>query len=197
MRVKTDARRQAILKMATEVFREVGYERASMTMISSRLGGSKATLYNYFTSKEELFAAAMIGAVEDQAQETIDLLDPSQPDVQQVLRRFGEAYLRLITDPAALAITRTAVAQGSSSLLGAELYARGPERAWDEVTGYIRNLQARAVLRPGEPRLMAAHLKGMFEAGFIEPLLYGAPIRFEPAEAVEAAVQAFLRAYAL
>ncbi|OYW88264.1 MAG: TetR family transcriptional regulator, partial [Sphingobium sp. 32-64-5] len=54
MRVRTDDRRQAILDVATEMFREVGYARASMAAISARIGGSKGTLYGYFKSKEEL-----------------------------------------------------------------------------------------------------------------------------------------------
>ncbi len=52
-----DERRARIIETAREVFYEVGYAGASMSMISSRLGGSKATLYAYFNSKEELFAA--------------------------------------------------------------------------------------------------------------------------------------------
>ncbi|MBK6413847.1 MAG: helix-turn-helix transcriptional regulator [Sphingopyxis sp.] len=62
--VKTDARRNAILAAATDIFREVGYARASMAMISARLGGSKGTLYGYFKSKEELFGAAMMEVME-------------------------------------------------------------------------------------------------------------------------------------
>ncbi len=52
-----DERRARIIETAREVFYEVGYAGASMSMISSRLGGSKATLYAYFSSKEDLFAA--------------------------------------------------------------------------------------------------------------------------------------------
>ncbi|ESQ91221.1 hypothetical protein ABAC460_06565 [Asticcacaulis sp. AC460] len=52
-----DQRRERILQVAREVFFEVGYAGASMSTISSRLGGSKATLYAYFSSKEELFGA--------------------------------------------------------------------------------------------------------------------------------------------
>ena len=66
MRVKTEGRRQVIIDAALEVFKEVGYERASMAEISARAGGSKATLYNYFKSKEELFSAAMLEAVVEQ-----------------------------------------------------------------------------------------------------------------------------------
>ena len=58
MRVRTDQRRQAIIDVALDVFREHGFERASMTMIAGRLGGSKGTLYGYFQSKEELFERA-------------------------------------------------------------------------------------------------------------------------------------------
>lgn len=52
-----DQRRERIIQVAREVFFEVGYAGASMSLISQRLGGSKATLYAYFNSKEELFSA--------------------------------------------------------------------------------------------------------------------------------------------
>lgn len=195
MRVKTDARREAILDIAAELFREVGYERASMATISSRLGGSKATLYNYFKSKEELFATVMIGAMEDQGQDLIDLLDASDGNIESVLRRFGEAFLRLVTAPDALAITRTAVAEGANSKLGASLYERGPKRAWNEVARYIRELQEQGRLRAGDPHLIAGHFRGMLEAGFVEPLLWGATTEQEPVATASAAVEAFLRAY--
>lgn len=197
MRVKTDARRTAILEVATEVFREVGYERASMAAISARVGGSKATLYNYFKSKEELFAAVMMVAMEEQGEELLSLLDPSQPDVRQVLERFAFAYLRLVTAPEALAITRTAVAEGANARLGAELYQLGPKRGWQEVTAYVAKMQERGVLRAGDPGIIAAHLKGMLEAGSVEPLLFGAPIEIDADRAVPAAIDGFLRGYGL
>src|SRR6188768_1534105 len=52
-----DERRERIVQVARTVFYEVGYAGASMSMISTRLGGSKATLYAYFNSKEDLFEA--------------------------------------------------------------------------------------------------------------------------------------------
>ena len=54
MRVKTEAKRQHIVDVAAQAFRELGFEGASMAEICARVGGSKATLYNYFASKEEL-----------------------------------------------------------------------------------------------------------------------------------------------
>ena len=121
MRVKTDDRRKAILDVAIEVFRDVGYARASMAMISARIGGSKGTLYGYFKSKEALFAAAMMAVMEEQADEIMGLLDLSEPDVSLALRRFGEALLALLTSADTLAIMRAAIAEGASSTLGAKI----------------------------------------------------------------------------
>ena len=56
-RVDRDARREAILDVAQDVFLDEGFAAASMSTIAARLGGSKGTLYNYFKSKEELFNA--------------------------------------------------------------------------------------------------------------------------------------------
>ncbi|HEX7799639.1 MAG TPA: helix-turn-helix domain-containing protein, partial [Asticcacaulis sp.] len=62
-----DQRRERIIQVARSVFFEVGYAGASMSLISQRLGGSKATLYAYFNSKEDLFAAIIREGCQDMA----------------------------------------------------------------------------------------------------------------------------------
>ena len=52
-------RRSAIMDCAEDIFLEEGFQAASMSAIAARLGGSKGTLYNYFESKEELYAAVI------------------------------------------------------------------------------------------------------------------------------------------
>lgn len=196
MRVKTDAKRAAIIAEATELFREVGYERASMAEIASRVGGSKATLYNYFNSKEELFAVVMMDAMEDRGEELMTLLDPSQDDTRKVLERFGTAYLAFVTAPDALAMSRTAIAEGANSELGRDMYRRGPKRGWQMVADYLATLQQRGVLRSVDVSLMASHLKGLLEAGTLEPRLFGAEPEFAADLAIASAVNAFLQLYA-
>ena len=84
MRVRTEDRRQAIIDVALQVFREVGFERASMALISRRLGGSKGTLYGYFRSKEELFETTMKVACEGPGDQIMNLLDPCSNDLRGV-----------------------------------------------------------------------------------------------------------------
>ena len=51
------ANRQAILGAAREVFRELGFETATVRDIIRRTGLSVGAFYNYYRSKEEVFAA--------------------------------------------------------------------------------------------------------------------------------------------
>ncbi|WP_411287044.1 TetR/AcrR family transcriptional regulator [Phenylobacterium sp.] len=51
------ANRQAILDAAREVFGDLGYETATVRDIIRRTGLAAGTFYNYYRSKEEVFAA--------------------------------------------------------------------------------------------------------------------------------------------
>ena len=197
MRKRTDEKREAILSAATEVFREVGYERASMAMIAERVGGSKTTLYGYFPSKEELFWDAMVDAMQvEEGEKILALLDTREPDVSAVLQRFGEGYLRLFTTRSSVAVTRAAVAEGAANrALGTLLYQRGPKRVLDAVATYLAHLKKKGLIRLSDPHIAAVHLKGLLDAGIIEPLLFGTKPELKPADSVRAATEAFLRAY--
>src|SRR3546814_1098206 len=52
-------RRASILEVARRSFFEKGYAATTMSGIAATLGGSKSTLWRYFSSKEELFAAVL------------------------------------------------------------------------------------------------------------------------------------------
>jgi len=49
-----DQKRDAILKIAAKSFANTGFDRASMSSIASQCGISKASIYHYFASKDEL-----------------------------------------------------------------------------------------------------------------------------------------------
>ncbi len=193
MRVKTEVRRQAIVDVALEVFREFGFERSSMAMISRRLGGSKGTLYSYFKSKEDLFESAMRSACEGPGDQIMDLLDPRRDDLRVVLKAFAKAYLTFIIGEQVLVITRTAIAEGSSTSLGPHLYEQGPGRALRKMEAYFAKLIQGEKLRQESPAVMSRHFKGLVEAGFLEQALYGAPVQND--KAIDHAVDTFLRAY--
>ncbi len=54
---KGERTRQAIIDVAHEIFLEKGYHAASMRQIAKRTGIVVGSIYNHFTSKEEIFSA--------------------------------------------------------------------------------------------------------------------------------------------
>ena len=94
-RQKKDDRRAAILKVARAAFLQHGYSGASMSQIAAKVGGSKATLYNYFPSKKDLFVAL---ADEESTQIFAPLFDVSEMrgDIRTVLERFVRRFLVLL-----------------------------------------------------------------------------------------------------
>src|SRR5271165_6654068 len=168
MKTKTESKRQAILKAATEVFREVGFERASMSDIRARLGGSKATLYNYFPSKEKLFYEVMYQATEHELGAITGSLNPDAEDFRQELVQFGQQLLRLLYSPEAISIRRLAIAQAGHSEIGKMCYERNTVPADKLVGEFLKQAMKRGVLRTADPKIAAAHLQSLLEAELLQ-----------------------------
>lgn len=192
MRTKTDEKRQAIVDAAIAVFEESGYERASMTSIASKVGGSKATLYNYFSSKEALFAASMTHALHERGERVLDTLkEPGK--AADVLRKFGEGYLEFVTQPEILAIQRTVIADGRATGLGREIYEIGPQRIIDALGLFLGARRAAGEIKFDDPELAALQFKSLLEAGIAEPLLYGSAPISSLDQAARIATAAFMK----
>ncbi len=198
MRVKTDAKRREIVEAAGEAFRRHGFAGTSMSAVARRIGGSKATLYRYFGSKEALFVAVMFDAVLEHAEAVFDTLRPSG-DLRRTLERFGASLLALTLSEEALSVRRNSIAAGArSSGLGEMLHDRGAKVLWSRMADFLRGEMLAGRLRPEDPWMVAMHLRGMLEADLVNRALVGAAVDARPAhlrEHAAKAVEALLRAY--
>lgn len=198
MRVKTDAKRRAILAAAGAVFRETGFSGASMAAVAERLGASKATLYRYFASKEDLFVSLMFDAVFDDANANFDRLKPSD-DLGRTLERFGARYLASSLSDASISVRRNSISEGWRSGIGDMLYDRGAKTLWSRMAQFMVGEIAAGRLRDVDPWMMSMHLRGMLEADVINRAVIGARYDARPKHLrvhASKAVDAFLRAYA-
>jgi AcrR family transcriptional regulator len=198
VRVKTSERREAILTVALQVFREKGYSAASMAEISGRLGGSKGTLYSYFNSKEELFATAMLERVATIAGPILDILK-REPDVKKALGSYTHELMRALVSAEVLDFRRIAIADGFRSGLGKLLYEKGSQVAWQAFADFFVAKAREGVFRDADPWQAAMHMEALCGAGVVQRLLEGAIDRVSDEEirsAAHAAVDVFLRAYA-
>ncbi|WP_116809187.1 TetR/AcrR family transcriptional regulator [Steroidobacter cummioxidans] len=162
MKVRTDAKRDEIVEIARKTFLELGYERTSMAEISARMGGSKATLYGYFPSKEALFLAIVNKLAEHYVSPAVQRLEQSvDEDVREALQRFGEQFLAFISDREAVAAFRVVVSEAAHSDIGESFYETGPKRTIESIGRFLAGAMDRKQLRRADPEIAAQHLTAL------------------------------------
>lgn len=199
MKVRTQARREAIIEAAAKLFEEAGYEAASMNELAKRLGGSKATLYGYFPSKEELLVAVVqVFATGHLADATAALLVDlkGQAAIKPTLLRAGERVLQVLSnDRTAAAVHRLILAEAGRSTVGQLFHDAGPSQYIDALTTLMTAAMERDELRRGDPYVMAKQFSALLTAEVSARMYEPHPPPLKPAEIrqlVKRAVEMFL-----
>lgn len=167
MKVRTEVRREAIIDAAAQLFQETGYERASMNELARRLGGSKATLYSYFPSKEALLVAVVKAYATGHLSEAVSDLTQMWADasLETVLTRFGERMLLVLTnDVSALAVYRMVIAESGHSEIGTLFYDAGPRESVDILAKFLGSAMARGQLAQADAHLRALQFLALVTA---------------------------------
>ena len=138
----TPCKESRILDGAAAVFARDGYEGASMSRIAAEAGVSKGTLYNYFTSKAELFAAYMHRDCARWIALLFEDLDPATPP-DAALRQIGRRMFSMILSEPALVIYRMVVAEAEKfPELAHSFYAEGPARGVRHLARFLERSAA-------------------------------------------------------
>lgn len=197
MRVRTDERRQSILEAAWKVFRANGFERTTMSEISEKVGGSKATLYGYFQSKEQLFGATLEEVIGDQSEAVFSAMS-AEGELRSRLLAFARGYVQARMTPDMLAVERALISEGERSDLGERLRMRFIQPHWRRFASVLDQEMEAGRLRRSDPNLAALHFRGLVEVDLVERRLHGDPsvTAHEIETAAVSGVEAFLRAYA-
>lgn len=196
---KNEARRQAILAAATEVFAESGFDRASMSDISARVGYSKATLYSYFGSKESLFLELVMQATQAGLDATRDILGAPPADIRPALEQFGRAYLAHSFSPRVSMLRRVLVAQAGRPGFEDRHNDLGAAHAMATLARFLRAAMEAGLLREADHARAALHLKGLLEAEWSGRYLFEVPEAPSPEQIERTAaigVSIFMAAYA-
>ena len=193
-----NAKRRQITEGARAIFLQQGFDAASMNDIARAAGVSKATLYVYFQSKEQLFQVICSDECEAQA-ESLFNLHADDPDVEGVLIRLGVDFVSYICQPEKASSARTVIAIAERMPeIGRAYYESGPARGISLMSNYLRHQVERGVLAIADCEIVAAQLIESLQATLFKPMLFnfGKPptperIRYD----VGIAVRAFLAAY--
>lgn len=198
MKKRTEAKRKAILDVATQVFQEFGYEGALMSEIRARLGGSKSTLYSYFPSKDELFFEVLMTSIEAKFQAVHEALTPSTDNINEALRHFGERLLTFLYSPEIKAQRHLAISESGRTELGRIVYERSVLRSYGLIADFLQNAMRLGKLKLADPVVVTRHLTALLEAELIDQFLYQQPSEVTADEIKDVsarAIDVFMAAY--
>jgi AcrR family transcriptional regulator len=194
---RRDQRREAILQIAGEVFSDEGYAAASMSTIAARVGGSKATLYNYFPSKEALFEAHIRDMCE-RFGDTVANLSQDRP-VEEVLTELGERFVRhVISEPSVRNFQILVGESRRAPELARLFYQVGPAVGIERIQTYLEGAKARGAINPPDCVLAAEQFLALCRGGRHLRLvlnLEGEPAPEAIRSEVASAVAMFMAAY--
>ncbi len=187
--------REAIVEAATRLFLERGFGSVSMDELAEAAGVARRTLYNQFTSKEEIFREMLLrvsGQLEDAFPPGIE----TQGDVEEVLRLVARMILELHTHPEYLGFLRMVVADSRQFPWIAEEFAAVMDPQTERLARYLAHLTAMGILNCRNPMLAAHQFMGVLNEFSLWPLMIGRKNAAVPTEEiVEETIEMFLQHY--
>jgi TetR/AcrR family transcriptional regulator, regulator of autoinduction and epiphytic fitness len=187
--------REAIVEAASRLFLQRGFGSVSMDDLAEAAGLARRTLYNQFTSKEEIFREMLLrvsGHLEDAFPPGIE----TQGDVEEVLRLVARMIMELHRRPEYLGFLRMVVADSRQFPWIAEEFAAVMDPLTERLGRYVAHLTAMGILECRNPTLAAHQFMGILNEFSLWPWMMGRERLAVPAEeVVEETVQIFLRHY--
>lgn len=184
-----------ILQAAFRVFSLAGYAGASMDAIAEASRVSKPTLYQYFGSKDALFAAMM-----DSARDVMlePFADQTGGMVAQ-LHRFAWAYADVVMRPDLLGLARLVIGEAARfPEIGAAYQAAGPDRLLAGMIAWLDRQRAAGRLAYDDAELAAQDLWALILSAPRTQGLHrpdAVPDRAQIRRYLENGLRVFLRAY--
>lgn len=193
-----DARREAILDAARDAFLEEGFAATSMSTIAARVGGSKATLYSYFKSKEELFDAYVKRHCAWQ-REAMYALSAEGETIEAALTRLGRSFLRTVLSNYSLRHFRMITAEAERvPSIGQTFYESGPASGIRLLADKLVEARDCGQLDVDDPQAAAHQFLALCQSRMLKARLCAAmdePTEAEIRREVDGAVRVFMAAY--
>ncbi|MDX3927737.1 MAG: TetR/AcrR family transcriptional regulator [Shinella sp.] len=194
------AKREQILNGAKHIFMEQGFDAASMNDITRAAGVSKGTIYVYFDSKEDLFAA-LIERERYRITETARHALDTSLSVHQALHDFGTIFARHISSDYTIKAMRMMISVNQRMpALARNFLSSDPINPVSVLKSYLDKHIDEGQLIVGDTTLAARQFLELCNAGIFKHRLFGSmavpPSDEEIERTVQAAIKVFLAAYA-
>ena len=195
--VKRASKCEKILNAAFKVFTEHGYAGASMDLIATKSRVSKPTVYQYFGSKQDLFASVMKrGDVMLKPFQT-----PSPTGMVGELHAFAWAYADIVMNPEFLSLARLVIGEAQRfPEIGRAYQKAGPDRILAAMIAYLGQRRDDGKLKFDDAELAAQDLWALILSAPRNTALHipdAVPTRREIKRSIDNGLKIFLAAYSL
>jgi AcrR family transcriptional regulator len=161
-------------------------------------GGSKATIYGYFQSKEKLFKEVIRQQVRGLGRLLFDLPEETS-HVEAALTEFGKKMIVLLLDDTTQALKRICVHEADKfPELRCIFYEGGPKMIIDRLGDFIRRAHRNGDLNAPDSEMAAWQFTLLCQAKHVHPCVImgrGKPTMKQIKTAIDAAVRTFMAAY--
>ena len=196
-----DAERRArYLDAAMRLFAEHGYVGTTMDMVIAVTGGSKATLYKHFPTKEDLITGLMQRVADTVGHDVGDPAASTRPLAEE-LTAIARSTCQGVWSPGAAAVLRLCLGeQGRFPELARTVWEVGPTRTYASFRALLAERRRRGeVVVDGDPQIVAEQFLGGLVGHVQLKIAFGLADPPTPAETearIASAVQTFLARYA-
>lgn len=188
-----EQKRADIIRAALLMFGEKGYKATTLEAIMRKVNMGKTTIYQYFDSKEELFAA-VVAASQVNFTAYSQQVSTNFADWEQFICNLGQAYLDMGTDPTREAVFKTVMQQSTSQPEIGKLHHRnGIAAVTGETAQYLQPFKDKGILRKDIDLRLAMTLFQLMVWGYTIKFKYikGVDPEFSEDEVLRHAVSIF------
>jgi AcrR family transcriptional regulator len=193
-----ELRKDLLLDAARQIFLEKGYAGTSIDEVVQRTGGSKASVYKYFGSKEGLFAEMFTQGCQTFLA-TLAIPNELSDNLEQTLTQFAERVLVAFVNPERIAMIRALAAEASRFPDLAEMaYNTGPKHGLGLLADFLQRHHQAGMINCPHPDIAAIQFMEMIKGHVQWRALLGLPAfpdHLNREDYIKEAIRVFLRGY--
>ena len=156
-------RRERLIEAARRVFASRGFEHASMDEIAHAAGAGKPTLYRYFASKEALFEAVFVEAL-DALERRLSEAEAAGGDPRRTLRRMVDALIPMFREHVA-SLRALGDSAGTADRSRRRILRQRAGQIEARLAGVLARGRASGAFHHADDRLTARLIYGMVWSG--------------------------------
>ncbi|MBY0354766.1 MAG: TetR/AcrR family transcriptional regulator [Rickettsiales bacterium] len=161
------ATRDAIIKVATQLFMQQGLQRTTMDSIARALNISKLTLYSRFPNKDALFTAVITAKCVQYIPDDVFENFGAQ-SLADDLFAIGHGLLRLLISDDAMNMERMLMGEARHKKnLTRLFYEAGPHRVKSQISHHLEALHEKGTLNVPDPILATHFFTSLFKGSDI------------------------------